>query len=317
MQDHLRLAWNARPLRTLEAIARLGSVSAAAGELGYTQSAASQQLALLERAAGVTLVVRGVRPLRLTEAGERVLPHAQAVLAGFVGIEGALAQIHGLAVGRVRLVAFVSALATIVPPAVADLARRRPELAVEIAAAEPGPAVAALRAGAADVAVLYRIGASNDDDGLHRRAVLSDPLCVVTAERHALSEHDTVALGALATVPLVAPRRDGPARPQRLLIERLFAAAGAEPRIAYEVDDLPAAQALVRAGLAVVLMHGLTIPAAHPGLDARPLDDAGQGTRVVEVATLEARSWPPADALADLIVAADMPPGSRSHSVDP
>jgi DNA-binding transcriptional LysR family regulator len=88
----------------------------------------------------------------------------------------------------------------------------------------------------------------------------------------------------------------------RELVETLFAAAGITPRIAYEVDDLPAAQALARAGLAVVLMHGLTIPSTHPGITVRPLVSAEAGTRVIEIASLERRRWPPADAMTNILI---------------
>ena len=74
------------------------------------------------------------------------------------------------------------------------------------------------------------------------------------------------------------------------------------PRVAYEVDDLPAAQAMARAGLAAVLMHRMTVPDPAPGLALRPIVDAAEGDRAIDVCTLAARRWPPADALADLLV---------------
>ena len=303
MQHAARLSWNARPLRTLEAIARLGSISAAAAELGYTQSAASQHLAALEREAGLSLVDRGARPLRLTEGGGLLLRHAQDVLAGFVAMESVLAELHGLAGGGLRLAAFGSAVASVVPPVVAELGRRHPDIAVDIVVAEPSAATAALRAGAADLALLFRMG---DDgvprDGLRRRRLFHDPLHVVLPEDHPLATRDRIPVGALAGVPMIAPSAHRAGRPHRLLVERLFAAAGAAPRVVYEIDDLAGARAMARAGLAVVLMHGLTVPEPHPGIVLRPLADGDEGTRTIEVASLAGRRWPPADALADLMV---------------
>jgi molybdate transport repressor ModE-like protein len=301
MQLH-RLSWNARPLRTLEAIARLGSVSAAADELGYTQSAASQQLAALEREAGLALVERGARPLRLTQGGEVLLKHAQDVLAGFVAIESSLVELHGLATGTLRLAAFTSSLATFIPPAIAELTRQHPDIAVEITAAEPPVAIASLRAGAADLAVLYRTGPTPPDDRLKRQRLLDDALQVVLPEQHPLARREQIQLAELAGVPIVAPRADRAARGHRSLVEELFVASGITPSIAYEVDDLRAAQAFARAGLAVVLMHGLTIPELHPGIAVRRLVDAATGTRTVEVATLGGRHWPPADAMTELLI---------------
>jgi DNA-binding transcriptional LysR family regulator len=161
-------------------------ISAAAEELGFTQSAASQQLAAFEREAGLTLVDRGARPLRLTEAGGLILRHAQGVLGGFTGMESAIAELHGLAQGGVRLVAFASALASVVPPAVAEFARRHPDVAVDIALAEPIAAASALRAGAGDLAIMYRMEAA-PDDGLRRRILFRDPLNLVLPEDHQLA----------------------------------------------------------------------------------------------------------------------------------
>ena len=297
-----RLSWNARPLRTLEAVGRLGSVSAAATELRYTQSAASQQLAALEREAGLSLVDRGARPLQLTEAGEILLGHARDVLAGFVAMESALLELHGMAAGTLRLAAFTSALATFVPPAIAEFTRLHPDIAVEVAAEESPAAIAALHAGAADLALLFRTDPMPQVDGLRRRTLFEDPLYVVLPEQHPLARRDRVRLAELAGLALVAPRLDRPARVHRELVETLFAAAGITPRIAYEVDDLPAAQALARAGLAVVLMHGLTIPNTHPGIAVRPLVGAEAGTRMIEIASLDRRRWPPADAMTNILI---------------
>jgi DNA-binding transcriptional LysR family regulator len=297
-----RLSWNARPLRTLEAVARLGSVSAAAVELGYTQSAASQQLAALEREAGVSLIERGVRPLRPTPAGALVLGHARAVLEGFVAMESVLGEIHGVARGAVRLAAFGSALASVVPPVLSEFAAQRPGVEIEIAVAEPDAAMAALRAGAADLAVMHRTAEPPPDDGLRHRPLMRDPLLVVLPAKHPLARRRRVPLRALDGVPLVAPSAERAGRPHRLLVDRLLRGAGVEPRVAYEVDDLASAQALARAGLAAVLMHRLTIPDPSPGLALRPLADAAEGDRTIEVATLAARRWPPADALAALLV---------------
>jgi hypothetical protein len=79
---------------------------------------------------------------------------------------------------------------------------------------------------------------------------------------------------------MVAPRADRAARAHRVLVERLLAAAGVAPRIAYE----------------------LTIPASHPGIAVRPLRGGEEGAREIEVASLAGRRWPPADAMADLLV---------------
>jgi DNA-binding transcriptional LysR family regulator len=129
-----------------------------------------------------------------------------------------------------------------------------------------------------------------------------DPLLAVLPEGHPLAARRAIRLADLDGVPMAAPRADRAARSHRALVERLLADAGVKPHIAFEVDDLPAAQALARAGLAVVLMHGLTIPDRHPGIAVRPLRGGDEGARTIEVASLEGRRWPPADAMAGILL---------------
>src|SRR5438046_2125887 len=100
-------------LRVLREVSARGSFSAAAESLAYTQSAVSQQIAALEREAGTTLVDRGARGIRLTEAGEALVRHAEAILCRLADAEAELEAIAGLRGGRLRLVAFASAGGTV------------------------------------------------------------------------------------------------------------------------------------------------------------------------------------------------------------
>src|ERR687891_1504746 len=101
-------------LRGFVLVLDLGSVSAAASVLGYTQSAVSQQLAALEREAGMALVDRSQRPLRATRAGELLRPHVDRVLAALNGAEAAVEDLRG-GTRRLRLASFTSALTSFVP----------------------------------------------------------------------------------------------------------------------------------------------------------------------------------------------------------
>jgi DNA-binding transcriptional LysR family regulator len=112
-------------LRAFGLLLDLGSVSAVASVLGYTQSAVSQQLAALEREVGVELIDRTQRPLRATPAGELLRPHVARVMAALSGAEAALEEVRG-GTGRVRLAAFTSALSSFVPAALRDLRRAHP-----------------------------------------------------------------------------------------------------------------------------------------------------------------------------------------------
>src|SRR3954447_7490117 len=143
-------------LKTLALVLDLGSISAAASVLGYTQSATSQQLRALEREVGMPLVDRSQRPLRPTPAGARLRQHVDQVLSA---LEGTEATVHDLRSGvlRLRLAAFGSSLSSFVPAAVRDLRRAHPELVVQVQQVETHEAVRRLRSGDADLAVVHHM----------------------------------------------------------------------------------------------------------------------------------------------------------------
>src|SRR5918997_2049924 len=115
-----------RRLKVLREVATRGSFSGAAEALSYTQSAVSQQIAALEREAGVTLVHRGPRGIRLTEAGDTLVRHADAILTRITDAETELEAIAGLRGGRLRLATFPTAGAPLIPLAVAAFHERHP-----------------------------------------------------------------------------------------------------------------------------------------------------------------------------------------------
>ncbi|MFC1433106.1 LysR family transcriptional regulator [Streptacidiphilus sp. N1-3] len=146
----------ARHLRVLRAVARTGSFSAAARELGYTQPAVSQQMKALEKSVGTPLVVRVGRGVQLSEAGQVLVRHAAGILAGLTAAEEELAAIAGLRTGRVRLVSFPTASSTLVPPAVAAVRRGSPGIRVSLTEAEPPESLLMLRGGDCEVALAFR-----------------------------------------------------------------------------------------------------------------------------------------------------------------
>ncbi|HET6550916.1 MAG TPA: LysR family transcriptional regulator, partial [Solirubrobacter sp.] len=115
-----------RRMRVLREVAVRGSFSAAAESLSFTQSAISQQIAALEREAGCTLVQRSARGIRLTEAGEALVRHADAILVRLDEAEAELEAIAGLRGGRLRLASFESAAASLMPLAIAAFRAQHP-----------------------------------------------------------------------------------------------------------------------------------------------------------------------------------------------
>jgi DNA-binding transcriptional LysR family regulator len=292
-------------LHAFALVLELGSISAAATVLGYTQSAVSQQLAALEREVGAALVDRSQRPLRATRAGASLRPHVERVLAALGGAEAAVEDLLS-GTPRLRLAAFPSALSSFVPTAVRDLRRTHSQLVVQVLQFETHEAVERLRGGEADLAVVHHMPgvAVPETAGLQRRALLVDHLYVVVPEGHRLARRDTVSVTDLEAEPMILPRRDTPAGRFRSVVEHLCAQAGFAPRVAYELDDLPAAQAFVAAGIAVVPMHGLTLGTVPLGATTRPLADRPAGSRTIEALAPAAARTPVADDLLERLVSA-------------
>ncbi len=299
-------------LRAFALVLDLGSISAAASVLGYTPSAVSQQLAALEREVGSALVDRSQRPLRATRAGAILRPHVERVLAALGGAEVALEDLRGGA-QRLRLAAFPSALSSFVPAAVRDLRRRNTDLTVQVLQLETAEAVERLRGGGADLAVVHHMPgvAVPETAGLERRRLLVDHLYVVVPEGHRLARRDTISVADLDEEPMILPRRDTPAGRFRSVVEHLCSQVGVAPRVAYELDDLPAVQAFVAAGIAVVPMHGLILATLPSGATARPLAERPAGSRTVEALAPAARTPVVDDLLDRLADAARAQPWKR------
>jgi DNA-binding transcriptional LysR family regulator len=143
-------------LRVLVAVARYGSVTAAARALNYAQPSVSHHLARLEAETGIKLIQRAGRGIKLTDAGRLLAGRAAEVIGRLDAAEDELNAYTGLRAGRLRLAAFPSALGTIVPAAAAMLRGHQPGLDLRLTEAEPPDALRMLRAGYVDVALVFR-----------------------------------------------------------------------------------------------------------------------------------------------------------------
>src|SRR5215470_12356825 len=143
-------------LRVIDAVARHGSVTAAAKALHYTQPSVSHHLARLEAETGAQLLQRVGRGIRLTEAGQLLADRAAEIIGRVDAAEAELSAHVGLTAGRVRLASFSSALGSLVPAAIAALSRDYPGLEISLIDLHPPEALELLRAGQIDVAVIFR-----------------------------------------------------------------------------------------------------------------------------------------------------------------
>jgi DNA-binding transcriptional LysR family regulator len=237
-------------LRVIDAVARHGSVTRAAHELHYSQPSISHHLARLEAETGAQLLQRVGRGIRLTEAGELLAARAAEIIGRVDAAHAELSAHVGLKAGRVRLAGFSSALGSLVPQAIAALARRHPDLDVTLADAHPAEALDLLRAGRIDVAVIFRYDETEPEPpGVRLHRLLDDPV-------HLLSKRRGVTLAGLRDATWIA----GCPRCRSHLIA-LCAEEGFAPDIAYTSDDMVVMQSLVAAGMGVTTIPGLALRA--------------------------------------------------------
>src|SRR3954447_20441185 len=175
-----------RRLRVLREVAVRGSFSAAADSLSFTQSAISQQIAALERETGTTLVQRNARGIRLTETGEALVRHAEAILARIGEAEAELEAIAGLRGGRLRMAAFESAAASLMPLAIAAFRAAHPGVELSLSMLEPEHSEPLLKSGELDLILGFDSRVRGEVDGVQRHHLLSDPMFLVLPADHPL-----------------------------------------------------------------------------------------------------------------------------------
>jgi DNA-binding transcriptional LysR family regulator len=266
-------------LRTIRALRDHGGFTAAAQALGSSQPAVSQLVRRLEARVGTALVERSGRAVRLTEAGEVLARHAVTVLSALDVANEEIAAIAGLRGGRVRIMAFPSSAATLVPRALARLRADHPELSVTFSEAEPAPSLAALRSGGCDVAVAFTYpgvatqarpaaaGQPDDLSGLLTFPLLTDDVHVALPATHRLGRGRSVRLADLAAEPWIAGCQQC-----RGHLLTLAGHAGFVPGIDFATDDYVAVLGLVAAGLGVALIPGLALrTVTHDDVLTRPL----------------------------------------------
>ena len=260
-----------RRLRVLREVATLGSFSAAAQTLSFTQSAVSQQVAALERETGTRLVERGVRPVRLTDAGRALVAHAEAVLARLDEAEQELGEIARLRRGRLRLASFPTAIATLVPTAIARFNHRHPDVEVTVADDHQQGLLSRLARWELDLALIYDHEALPEPQvKLERTFLLDDPFDLVVPDGHPLSRRMSVALNELDEETWIGGTTGGA---YARIVLHSCRIAGFEPRVTFGSDDYNAVQAFVAVGLGVAILPHLALTILRPGLARVALND--------------------------------------------
>jgi molybdate transport repressor ModE-like protein len=273
---------DARRLRVLCEVARHGSFSAAAAELGYTQPAVSRQIATLEAEVGAILIRRVPQGAVLTDAGRLLVQRSEPILARLSEVEYELRALAGLDAGHLRLASFASAAASILPIAIAEFRRRHPTIEIGVVMADPIESFPMLRAGELDVAISHdpmgglveELGAT----GFDLVHLFDDPMYVALPVGHRLADGVQLDLARFADEPWMLATTNS--CPDSKLFLRACHAAGFEPRIAFQNDDYPAILGFVAAGVGVALVpdmvargvrEDVVIRALEPPAPSRPI----------------------------------------------
>lgn len=290
-------------LRVVLEVVRTGSFSAAADRLGYTQSAVSRQVAASERATGGPLFERGARGVRPTAAGEALARHAAAVLGQVDAATLELAGMRDRLAGRLVVGGYPTAMAHLVPRAVARLLADHPGVSVQLVESSTPAQLSALRRGRLEVAVVAAGQGLPDYDleGLARTELRTElrsgaGIGVAVAHSHPFAARGSVGVQDLADQQWIVGSNPHGA-PEFGPWPGL-----AEPRIAFAVRSWPTRLALVAAGLGITLLPGTAAATIPRDVRWIPVDTEGGGLGRTTWALTAAEPRPAASAMVRSLV---------------
>jgi DNA-binding transcriptional LysR family regulator len=286
-------------LNTFREVARRGSITGAAQSLGYTQSGVSRQIAALEANLGARLLDRRARGVELTEHGRSLLPHAEALLARLEAARHDLQALDRLDGGRLRVGAFPTANAALIPHAMAAFAAEHPNVSLSLIEGTTRRQLATLEAGDVDLAVISAFPDHElDGERFELLHLLDDVMLVALPPSHRLASRDSLRLAELAGESWIAANaadNDRTLSPLRLQPE-------SETRIDFVVSEWTAKLGLVAAGLGITLVPALAAAAIRTDVALVSLGPDDRSMRRVYAATAKGRTRPAAaDPFADIL----------------
>lgn len=292
-----------RRLRLLHELHARGTIAAVADALQFTPSAVSQQLAVLEREAGVALLERAGRGVRLTDAALVLVRHAEALLERADVAEAELAAAEGVVAGRGRIASFQSVALRLAVPAMRALAREAPGLRCELVEAEPEQSLPALALGDVDLVLAdeWEHQPHSRAAGIDRRDLHREPVHIVLPEDHPAARRHRRAV-PIAELAGEAWTTGHPATGWEEMINRTCREVGGfDPDIRHRTNDSVISLAVVAHGQAVTLLPELVAPEDHPGVVVRAIAE-GSVHRTIFTATRTADAERPSvQALLDAV----------------
>jgi len=295
---------NVNRMRILREVASRGSIAAAAEALYMTPSAISQQMSVLEREAGVELLDRSHRKVRLTPAGERLVARTEQVLAVLEEAQAELAAVAGGLAGRLSICAFPTAARAIMVPALELIRRANRGIELRVSDLEPEESIPALKIGEMDVVVTYEFDhlPTPKDPGVERIVLMREPMYVAMHRDHRAAD-GPLRIADLASEQWVVGRDGSPFLEVQV---RVANEAGFEPNIHFHSNDYQVILAAVQADLGIALVPPLAMFSEYPDVVLRAPDDIEVNRRIVAaVRAGSAQSPAVAAALAALGAAAE------------
>lgn len=297
---------NLNRLHVLRTVVDAGSLTRAASRLHYSQSAVSQQIATLEAEVGVPLLVRRARGVALTRAGQVLYEHIGSILGDVGRAERELAAITGLEGGSLRLAAFPTAGAALVPQAIAAFVDRYPAVDLRFLEGEPEATLPALEAGEVDLAIVFDYDAAPlvVDPSLRLEPLFDERLYVALPRSHPSARRRSIAIEQLAEEPWI----NGDAYSCRAVLDAYCRSAGYVPKVSYMSHDYATVQGFVAAGHGIALIPEMATLSLFPGVVVVPLRGRDDYRRRVHAALPTGEYvLPAADAMLDALRALDPP----------
>jgi DNA-binding transcriptional LysR family regulator len=265
-----------RRLRLLRELHERGTIAAVADALQFTPSAVSQQLAMLEREAGVALLERAGRGVRLTDAALVLVEHAEALLERAALAEADLAAAAGSVSGRGRIAGFESVALRLALPAMEKLAREAPGLRCELLELEPEEALPALALGDVDLVLgdEWHHEPRSLPEGVERHDLMSDRVRIVLPTRHPAARRHAEAVPLSELADEVWTTGHAGLGWDEMTRRTCRDLGGFEPDVRHRTNDAGISLALIANGSAVAMLPDLALPARHPGLKLRNIAGA-------------------------------------------
>jgi DNA-binding transcriptional LysR family regulator len=262
----------------------------------------SRQILALEQATGAHLFDRLARGVRLSEEGRRLLSHAEAILERLRAAQQDLEALRDLDAGRLRVGAFDSADAALVPRALAAFRTAHPKVALSLVEGVTSVQLDRLRNGEIDVAVVSAYPHQHrrptlDTGQLHLQHLLDDPLLVALPAGHRLAAASARGKGRALRLAQLAGERwiEGFPESSQTLTEACLR-AGFRPQLDFQARDWTAKQGFVAAGLGLALVPLLAATATRPDIVLCPLHPNDAPVRTVHAATWHGTTAPPVTA---------------------